>query len=79
MIVGRDEGYECKSNYDSPDTMYSEIPVLLTNRPDVIVEVFSVPTPTLLDSGASISAISEEIFLSFKVVTLPRRNWTFYP
>lgn len=62
MIAARDES-QGTSFCNQLTTSLTELPVRTDQRPEVGVDVFGVSAAALLDSGASISAVSEK-FLS---------------
>jgi len=51
---------------NKPVPIFPDLPIRIAHRPEVIVHIFETSNSAILDSGASISAISEEFFSKLK-------------
>jgi len=68
VIAARDESQNpsaCNQPFSSP----TDFPERMVKRPELHVEIFGISTSALLDSGASISAVSEQFFATLKSQT----------
>lgn len=65
MIAARDESQDT-SVCNQPSTSPTDFPERTVQRPELHVDIFGISTQALLDSGASISAVSEQFFAALK-------------
>lgn len=57
----------------------SDLSVHVSHRPEVTVHIFTTSSPALLDSGASISAISEDFFSELKKIAPTPKSLSILP
>jgi len=65
MIAARDESQNMPA-CNQPSSFPPDLPVHLVQRPEAQIDIFGIPATALLDSGASISAVSEKFMSTMR-------------